>query len=76
MKTLSLRMDQSIFDETEKILARINKTRNRYINEAIDHYNQLLKRQLLAKTLEKESRLVRKESLNILKDFEKTGYAD
>jgi hypothetical protein len=41
MKTVSLKIDDSIFGETEKILNRIKKPRNRYINEAIDYYNKL-----------------------------------
>jgi hypothetical protein len=32
MKTVSLKIDDSIFGETEKILSRIKKPRNRYIN--------------------------------------------
>jgi hypothetical protein len=42
MKTVSLKIDDSIFVETEKILARIKKPRNRYINEAIDFYNKIV----------------------------------
>jgi len=37
MKTISLKMDESIFAETEKLLAIIKKPRNRYINEAIEY---------------------------------------
>jgi len=41
MKNISLKMDDQIFGETEEILARIKKSRNRYINEAIDYYNKV-----------------------------------
>ena len=44
MKNLSLKMDDSIFSETEKIVSKINKNRNRYINEAVEFYNLLQKR--------------------------------
>jgi len=40
MKTVSLKIDETIFGETEKILAVIKKPRNRYINDAIDFYNK------------------------------------
>jgi hypothetical protein len=40
MKTVSLKIDDSIFGETEKILSCIKKSRNRYINEAIEFYNR------------------------------------
>jgi predicted transcriptional regulator len=55
MKTVSLKIDDSIFIETEKILARIKKPRNRYINEAIEFYNKLQRKQILEKKLKKES---------------------
>ena len=76
MKTVSLKIDDLIFGETEKILSRISIPRNRYINEAIEHYNKVQKRQIIEKKLKTESALVKKESMNILKDFEKIYYAD
>ena len=76
MKTVSLKIDDSIFIETEKILSRLKVPRNRYINEAIDYYNRIKKRQILEQKLKRESELVKKESLNVLKDFEKLDYAD
>ena len=76
MKTVSLKIDDSIFGETEKILSRLKKPRNRYINEAIDYYNHHQRRLLLKKKLEAESELVKKDSLNILRDFEDMDYGD
>ena len=76
MKTVSLKIDDSIFFETEKILSRISIPRNRYINEALEFYNNVKKRQILEERLKVESNLVKKESMNILKDFENIDYAD
>lgn len=76
MKTVSLKIDDSIFVETEKILTRIRIPRNRYINEALAFYNKVQKRQLLEKRLKNESKLVMNESLTVLKDFERIDYAD
>jgi len=76
MKTVSLKIDDSIFGETEKILTRIRIPRNRYINDAIDYYNRHQKRQILEKKLKAESELVKKDSMNVLNDFEKIDYAD
>jgi len=70
MKTLSLKLDDNIFDETEDLLIKVKKSRNRYINEAVDYYNRINKRNLIARKLSKESRLVRKESLAVLLEFE------
>ncbi len=75
MKTVSLKIDDSIFSETEKILTRIKKPRNRYINEAIDYYNKLQRKQILEKKLKWESGLVKADSMAVLKDFEEIDYA-
>jgi hypothetical protein len=76
MKTVSLKIDDSIFVETEKILARIKKPRNRYINEAIDFYNKIQRKQILENKLRKESGIVKVDSMSALKDFEEIDYAD
>jgi len=70
MKTLSLKLDDNIFDETENLLLKVKKSRNRYINEAVDYYNRINKRNLIARKLAKESRLVKEESLSVLAEFE------
>ena len=71
MKTLSLKLDDSIFSETEELLSFVKVPRNRYINEAITYYNKYQKKNILAKRLEKESILVREESVRIFSGFEK-----
>ncbi len=76
MKTVSLKIDDSIFGETEKILSKIKKPRNRYINDAIEYYNRIQKRALLEKKLKKESDLVKEDSMEILKDFEEIDHVD
>lgn len=76
MKTVSLKIDDSIFGETEKILSSIKIPRNRYINDAIENYNRLQKRQILEKRLKVESDLVQTDSLKILKEFERINYVD
>ena len=70
MKNLSLKIDENIFQDTEKIISKIKKNRNRYINEAVEFYNLLHKRKILFKQLEKESRLIRDESMKVLREFE------
>lgn len=76
MKTVSLKIDDTIFGETERILSKIRKPRNRYINEAIEYYNKIQKRKILEMKLAKESELVRKESMSVLKEFEEIDYDD
>ncbi|TAL64866.1 MAG: hypothetical protein EPN88_10360 [Bacteroidetes bacterium] len=70
MKTLSLKLDDNIFNETEDVLNKVKKSRNRYINEAVDYYNRLNKRTLISRKLARESKLVKKESLLVLSEFE------
>jgi hypothetical protein len=70
MKTVSLKIDDDISMETEKIISELKLPRNRYINEAIDHYNHLQKRLLIEKALRKESFLVRENSMKVLREFE------
>ena len=76
MKSISLNIDDSIFGETERILSRLKKPRNRYINEALDYYNKLQHRRILEQKLRKESALIRQDSMSVLKDFEEIDYAD
>jgi predicted transcriptional regulator len=71
MKTLSLKLDDKIFDETEEITSKLNLARNRYINEAVSIYNLFNKRRLLKKKLVKESKLTHKDSMEVLLEFEK-----
>jgi hypothetical protein len=71
MKNLSLKMDNAVFEETERITVQINKNRNRYINEAVQFYNLLQKRKIISRQLQKESRLVQEESMKVLAEFEK-----
>jgi len=71
MKTISLKIEDSIFIETEQILANVQMSRNRYINLAIEHYNKLQKRKLLAQKLKDESDLVKVDSMNVLEEFER-----
>lgn len=70
MRNLSLKLEESIFRETEDLLKNINIPRNRYINQALAYYNKLQKRKLIQKQLEKESKIVTNNSLDVLSDFE------
>jgi len=70
MKISTLKINDSIFGETEDILSQIRKPRNRYINEAIEYYNRYQRRLFLEKQLKNESYLINVESLNILHEFE------
>lgn len=70
MKTLSLKLDESVFQETEELLEKIKMPRNRYINEALAYYNRVQRKKLLAQLLASESKLGSKESMNMLNEFD------
>ena len=71
-KTLSLKLQENVFLETEKILRRSPRPRNAYFNDAIHFYNTLWKRKLLKKALADESALISEDSLEVLRVFEQT----
>ncbi len=76
MKTLSLKLEDQIFNDAEEVISEVRKNRNRYINEAVDYYNRYNKRKILATKLAKESKLVREESMYVLAEFERISHED
>ncbi len=70
MKSISLKLGEQILSETELILVDLKTSRNKYINDAIDFYNQYQKRKLIEKQIATESKLVSEDSLAILHEFE------
>jgi len=70
MKTLSLKLDDKIFEEAEELTSKLKLARNRYINEAVNIYNQFNKRKLLKSQLIKESKLTSNDSMDVLHEFE------
>ncbi len=70
MKKTSSKLDNHIFTDTKKLLLRIKKLWNRYINKTIENNNRFQKRLLLEKKLKNESEFVKKDSMEILKEFE------
>lgn len=70
-KLLSLKLNDDLFTETEDILHSIKIPRNAYINQAVDFFNKIQKRNILKKKLHVESKLVSQNSLEVLKEFEK-----
>lgn len=71
MKTLSLKLDDFVYQETEELLGEIKKPRNRYINEALQYYNRIQRKKIIEKRLEAESKMVSEESMKVLSEFEK-----
>ncbi len=70
MKTLSLKLENRLFEEVEDLTNSMKLARNRYINEAVEFYNSYNKRRLLKAQIEKEQILIGNKSLEILHEFE------
>lgn len=70
-KNLSLKLQDEVFEETERVLRRVKRPRNAYINEAIHSYNKLIARRLLKNKLVRESNIVAADSMAVLEEFEK-----
>jgi len=70
MKSISLKLKESIFAEAEKFIDRLNISRNKYINEAVAFYNAYQKRKMLEEQLKRESELVAEDSMEVLSEFE------
>lgn len=71
MKTLSLKLNDAVFEETEDILKEKGISRNRYINEAVEFYNNYHKRKKLAKAFAKASKMVRDSSMEVNAEFDR-----
>ncbi len=71
MKTLSLKLDDDIFEETDRIAGKLNMARNRYINEALEAYNKVASKKFLKEKLKQESIKVSRSSMDMLKELEK-----
>ena len=76
MKTISLKIDDVVFAQTEEIVLRKRKPRNRYINDALMYYNKMQQRQMLENILKKASKDCEESSMEVLKEFEMIGNYD
>jgi hypothetical protein len=70
MKTISLKLEDYIFRDTENLLSAVNLSRNRYINDAILYYNKLQRNRQLEKALKAESKACEQSSMEVLTEFE------
>lgn len=72
MKSLSLKLDDRVFDDTEAITKAMKIARNRYINDALELYNKFNQRLLLEKQIKKEVEACRESSMEVMRDWEET----
>ena len=70
MKSLSLKLDEKVFDDTEEITKELKIARNRYINDALELYNKFNQRLLLEKQIKQEIDECRESSMEVMRDWE------
>ena len=75
MKSLSLKLDEKVFEETEEVTQELKIARNRYINDALVLYNKFNQRLLIEKQIKKEIEEGRVSSLEVMRDWEDTDNA-
>ena len=63
-------MDDRIFQETESVILKIRMPRNAYINRAVDFYNRCQKRLLTKKKIQRDVRMLKAETMDIIKSSE------
>jgi hypothetical protein len=71
MTSISLKIDEKILTEADSIWRDVQKSRNSYFNEAIAYFNSMKRKELLAKQLAKESKMVKLSSMEVLGEMEK-----
>jgi hypothetical protein len=76
MKTLSLKLNNTVAEEVEPMLKKIIKPKNGSMNQAHQYYNYLQKKKSNYVQLVIESKLVRDESTNVHIEIEKLDNYD
>jgi predicted transcriptional regulator len=69
-KALSLKLQDDVFADADRIAHETDLPRNAYINKAVAFYNGLHKRRILRQGYAREAALVEAESMRVLREFE------
>ncbi len=69
-KLISLKVDEKLLEELQMLAKQVGTSRNKYINEAINTYNKIQRKEQIRIALQKASMLVREENMRILEEFE------
>ncbi len=69
-KAISLKLDDTLFEEVTRLTKSLGTSRNRYINDAIEAYNKKKEREELAQRFKEASDLVREDNLTVIAEFE------
>lgn len=70
MKTLTIKLDEDVLAETEKLTSELNINRDRYISEALRKFNAYNRKQALREEMQRASKATTAESMRVLAEFE------
>ena len=78
MKSILLKLDDKLFEETEALIKEEKVSRLSYIKQAIDHYNKWQKRKKMEAQMEKEIEIIKKdkEGWKEFKEWETASLTD
>ncbi|MFN0117142.1 MAG: hypothetical protein ACKVQC_02460 [Elusimicrobiota bacterium] len=71
-KLISIKINDDVLASAEKFIKKKNISRSAYVNQALQLMNKIQERRKVRKTLLKESKKVRDESMAILREFDST----
>lgn len=69
-KPLSVKMDDAVFRDADRIVKRIHTNRNAYINKAVRFMNKLHERKLMSEQYRSDSLEAQASSREVLKEFD------
>ncbi len=72
-RSVSLKLEENTFKVAEELIKELKISRNKYFNEAIKAYNKAKEKEHLKALMERASYAVRKDNMEILKEFEGKG---
>jgi len=78
MKSILLKLDDNLFEETDKQVKAVKTSRSNYIKTAIEHYNKWLKRKALEEQIGREIELLKQFDPDdeLKKEFETASLHD
>ncbi|MEJ6981698.1 hypothetical protein WG906_14615 [Pedobacter sp. P351] len=78
MKSILLKLDDKLFEETEEQVKELKISRSNYLKTALKAYNNLIKRKRLETQIKKEIALIKDNSYDqeLISDFDEASLVD
>lgn len=78
MKSILLKLDDDLFEETEEQVKELKTSRSNYLKTALKAYNNLIKRKRLETQIKKEIALLKENNFDqeLLNDFDEASLVD